>query len=436
MSRDDQDDRRDARRLAHSVTLATGLTVSLLSSHASAVATTLPAMATRLHVGMAAAGWVSTAYFLALGIALVPSGRLGDRLGYRGVFLAGITAFIIASAYCGMATSIGALIVGRAAQGIGGALIGAVSPAILTRSVPRERRGRAFGLQMGLTYVGLAVGPLAGALVMELAGWRGLFLVNVPIGTMVLFLAWRLLPGSSPASRGFVEPTLLHRVCLGAAVAELLFYACLYGTGFLLPIVLKDRNWSLIGAGTLLGGQAIARALAAPGSGVAADRFGTRWPAASGSILLALALVSLTVGGTSVSFYGLVGIVTALGCGTGLFVPANTLTLMTAAPEPQHGAAAALMATARTLGMALGVAVASLIYATFLTTQAGFAGMSVMGWLVVLLSAAVQQQVEATRDDSYVDRPVDGQRHRLDRPRTTRHEIRPVADIVSGARGL
>lgn len=148
-------------------------------------------------------GWVNSAYLLTFAVLLLVTGRLGDRFGPKPVFVVGLIVFTLASAWCGLAPTIGWLIVARAVQGVGGALMTPQTMAMITRVFPAQSRGAALGIWGAVAGVATIAGPLLGGLLVETAGWEWIFFVNVPIGVLALVLAMRALPRLDTHSRQF-----------------------------------------------------------------------------------------------------------------------------------------------------------------------------------------------------------------------------------------
>lgn len=137
--------------------------------------------------------WVTSAYLLVFAALLLVCGRLGDRFGPKPVYLAGLAGFTLASLWCGVSESIGMLIAGRAAQGVGAALMTPQTLSAVTRIFPPQR-GVPMSLWGATAGIGLLVGPLTGGLIVDGPGWRWIFLINVPVGVVGLVLAVRLIP--------------------------------------------------------------------------------------------------------------------------------------------------------------------------------------------------------------------------------------------------
>lgn len=138
--------------------------------------------------------WVTSSYLLAYAVPLLVTGRLGDRFGPKNIYLIGLAIFTIASLACGLSGSLTALIVARAVQGLGAAMMTPQTMAVITRTFPAERRGAAMGLWGATAGVATLVGPLAGGLLVDGFGWEWIFFVNIPVGVIAFVLAWRLVP--------------------------------------------------------------------------------------------------------------------------------------------------------------------------------------------------------------------------------------------------
>jgi EmrB/QacA subfamily drug resistance transporter len=167
----------------------------LLSSLGTSIANVgLPTLAQAFQVSFQEVQWVVLAYLLAITTLIVGAGRLGDNFGRRRLLLAGIFLFTMASAFCGIAPTLGLLIVARAVQGLGAALLMALAMAMVGESVPKAKTGRAMGLLGTMSAVGTALGPSLGGVLIAGLGWRSIFLVNIPLGILTYHLARRYLP--------------------------------------------------------------------------------------------------------------------------------------------------------------------------------------------------------------------------------------------------
>ncbi len=180
--------------------LLAGMFMALLDSTVVNVA--LPTMQTSLNASEAALSWVISGYALAFGLALIPAGRVGDRVGHKRVFLVGITVFTAASAACGLAQSDIQLVIFRVIQGLAGGVFTPAVTAFIQLLFPGPVRGKAFAVMGTVIGVSTAVGPIAGGLIIQVFGdtdgWRLVFGVNLPIGLITLAAAWLLLPSTPP----------------------------------------------------------------------------------------------------------------------------------------------------------------------------------------------------------------------------------------------
>ncbi|MCK3779777.1 MFS transporter [Ensifer sesbaniae] len=197
------------------------LSMLLSSLGTSSANVALPALADAFGASFQAVQWVVLAYLLAITTLIVSVGRLGDIVGRRRLLVAGIALFTAASVICGLTPGFALLIAARAVQGIGAAIMMALTMAFVGEAVPKARTGSAMGLLGTMSAVGTALGPSLGGALIAGPGWRAIFLVNVPLGLAVLFLAHRHLPadrkaeGRAPA-RFDVPGTLLLALSLGA----------------------------------------------------------------------------------------------------------------------------------------------------------------------------------------------------------------------------
>ena len=156
----------------------------------------LPALQQSFRATVLDVQWVVESYALLLAALLLVGGSMGDRFGRRLVFCWGVALFAIASIGCGFAGSIGQLIIWRALQGVGGALLVPGSLAIISASFDEERRGRAIGTWSGFTAITAGIGPVMGGWLVEHVSWRAIFFINLPLALAVLGIALLRVPES------------------------------------------------------------------------------------------------------------------------------------------------------------------------------------------------------------------------------------------------
>lgn len=394
----------------------------------SVVNTVLPVMNYALNSDLAAIEWVVTIYLLVISGTLVSFGRLGDLHGHKPVYISGLVVFVISSVLCSLAPTVIALIAFRALQGLGGAMLIANAPAVLTKNFPSTQRGQVLGLQATMTYLGLTLGPTLGGWLTDQFSWRAIFYVNLPVGLFALLLSLRFIPheeapkehteqfdfiGAVTFMLGLVAVLLVlnqgptwgwtslanlsllvmavlllgaflmiewyvphplldlrlfqHRLFAVATASSVINFICLFSILFLLPFYLiQGRGLSSVQAGLLIIAQPLLMAVVAPLSGMLSDRIGSQSLATLGMTLLTFGLFFLSrLGSESPLSYVVVALGIA-GLGFGLFISPNNSTLMGAAPSNQQGSAAGIMATARNVGMVLGVGLAGAILTTVL----------------------------------------------------------------------
>jgi len=230
------------------VLVATILASSMAFIDGTVVNVALPALQANLNATIVDVQWVIEAYSLLLAALLLVGGSLGDHYGRRWVFLAGVALFAVASAWCGLAANIGQLIVARAAQGLGAALLVPGSLAIISSSFPVNERGRAIGTWSGFSAITTAIGPVMGGWLIEHVSWRAVFFINVPIALLVILISLRSVPESSDKESAGLD-------WLGAIVGALGLGALVYGLIESSRLGFDDRSVlvALVAAAVLLG---------------------------------------------------------------------------------------------------------------------------------------------------------------------------------------
>ena len=407
------------------VTVGLGTFMSALDG--SVVNTLLPVLGRALGTSVAGIEWVTTVYLLVISGLLLSVGRAGDLFGHKRFYLAGFAVFVAGSALCGLARSAPVLIGLRAFQALGASMLMATGPAILTRSFPMTMRGRALGALGTFTYLGLTVGPSFGGWLAGAYGWPSVFYINVPVGIAAILLAMRsvaddrvevklerfdvvgaglfttglvallvalnqghtwgwtaaltlgLIALSAALLVAFVRVELRRehpmldltlfrgRVFSAAAASALLNYACVYSVLFVLPFLLiQGRGLTASRAGIVLTAQPIVMAAVAPVSGTMSDRLGSRGLATAGMFVLGVGMVLLALLVTHGSLSAIAGALAVVGLGVGTFVSPNNSALMGAAPMHRQGIASGVLATARNVGMVLGVGYAGAVFTTVL----------------------------------------------------------------------
>ncbi|KQY52288.1 MFS transporter [Lysobacter sp. Root494] len=394
----------------------------LLSSLGTSIANVgLPTLVSAFGASFQAVQWVVLAYLLAVTTLVVSVGRLGDLIGRRRLMLVGISLFTASSIACGAATELWLLIAARAGQGLGAAVMMALSMALVGDAVPQERAGQTMGLLGTMSAVGTALGPSLGGLLIAAVGWRAVFLINLPLGLIALGLAYRALPADAPHDRrtsfdlvgsGLLAGTLvayalsmtLGKATFGPKSIALLVIAFLAAALFVSmqsrvrsPLVrmslFSDRAISagfamsalvttvamttlVVGpfylskalglttatVGLVMTAGPFVAALAGVPAGRAVDRFGSRIVMLAGlsamSIgCLALALCPLEFG---IAGYILPLVFTTAGFAT--FQAANNTAVVSTTPANQRGVVSGLLTLSRNLGLITGASVMGAVF--------------------------------------------------------------------------
>ena len=388
---------------------------------ASIVTLAFPTLRHGFGAALADVQWVGQAYLLVLIGLLTAVGRYADMFGRKLLYTYGFVIFIIGSALCGLAPSLPALIGFRVFQGIGAAMLQANSVAIIAGAVPRDRLGKAIGIQGAAQALGLALGPAAGGLLISLGGWRLIFFINVPVGLVGTVLAWFLIPrsrhlaartrfdwaglaiflpatcalllaisyggrygwGSPLIAGGFavaalllvafivrerraaapmLDLSLLRRIPFSAGIASgLLSYLVLFGILTVVPFYLEIAlHAPPASAGLQLLVIPLGVGLIAPLAGRLADRVGARPLTIGGMATTALMLAISTLVHAHTMIFLLA--LAAAGIGLGTFTPPNNAAIIGAAPPHQTGMASGILNMTRGLGTSLGLALAGLAY--------------------------------------------------------------------------
>lgn len=420
--------------MAPSATLAEGLSVSarriavpsillgtfLGNLDASIANVALPTIARDLVADPASTVWVVNAYQLIFAMAVLPLAALGEKLGYRRVFLLGVAGFTLASLGCALAPSLSWLVAARVVQGLCGACMSTIVPALLRMVFPPHMGGRAISLLALTVALSTAAGPSVAAVILTLGDWRWLFAINLPIGLVALGASYRFLPRTPAAERRIDVPgALLNAATLALIIIGLGHIgeaghhgvaALQIALGLIVAVVLvrhqRSRQTPLLpldlmrvpvlalssltsvacymaqtlayvgmpfllqhtfarseaATGLLITPWPLVIVFIAPLAGRLSDRFDSARMSALGLGMFAVGLASLAWLPADASDWGIAWRMVICGVGFGFFQTPNNRIIMMGAPRERSGAASGLMTMARTVGMTLGAAVVALLF--------------------------------------------------------------------------
>jgi len=413
------------------VMAAVAMSTFLSTIDGSIINVAMPTLVTELNTVFAVAQWVILAYLLAQTTLLPSIGRLGDMLGKKRLYTAGIAIFTLGSVLCGLSPTVYWLIAARVVQAVGSALALGLGMAIVTEAFPVEERGKALGLNGTFVSIGVVVGPTLGGLILGSFSWHWIFFVNLPVGIVGLILAWRYLPDVRPAGQaqfdfagaatlfvsllavllaltmgqqvGFTDWRIVG--LLGTAVLFLalfiwlesrhpqpmidlrlfrnalfsqslltgaLVFVVIAGATLLLPFYLQDmRGYNAREVGLMMALIPVFLGVAAPLSGIVSDRYGTRIIAMIGLAITAVGFWLMSRFDAQTAVLGFALGVMPMGLGIGVFQSPNNSAVMGAVPHKHLGIASGLLGLSRTLGQTAGIAVFGALWAGRVAAYAG-----------------------------------------------------------------
>jgi len=384
----------------------------------SVVSIALPTIEADLKTSAAVVQWLVNAYLLSLTALVLVGGAAGDQLGRRRIFIAGTAVFAAASLWCGLSYDIAQLIVARAVQGAGAALLIPCSLAIIGSTFDESERGRAIGTWAGFSAISAAFGPVLGGWIVDHVSWRWIFLINPLIALPCVWIALRHVPESrdneaapgldwrgallalaglgslvygliAAPARGWSDATVI--VSLGAGIAllasfvreearslhpmmplvlfssrmfggvnllTLLLYAGLGGAFFFLPFLLiQVHGYSATLAGAAFLPFTIVMAVLSRWSGGLLDRVGALLPLIAGPAITAIGFVLLALSDSGTSYWTILAPMIVLGIGMAITVAPLTTSVINAVPERQAGVASGINNAVASLASLLAVAI-------------------------------------------------------------------------------
>ena len=413
-----------------------GIGVFMATLDASIVNISLPKISSAFHVPLnGLVEWVIISYLIVIASLLLTLGRLTDIVGRKLIWALGMSIFTIGSALCGAAPSLLTLVLFRALQGLGGAMIMAISPAMITRAFPAWQRGRALGLNAMVVAAGTSAGPAIGGFITQAFSWRWIFYINVPIGIVGIFATLRLLTermrisgksepfdirGALLLAAGLISLMLglsfgqeagwgswfgiglfggaalllaafaLHasgrahaivdfslfrnRLFTAALCSSLLSFLSLFAVLFLMPFYLEELLGFTAGrSGILLTAVPLTISVVAPFSGWLSDRFGSRALSSLGLAVASVGLWCLSNLTPQSSTFDIAWPLMVAGFGQALFQSPNNNAIMGSVPLHRLGIASGFLATVRVLGQGFSVALSGAIFASLGGATAGAA---------------------------------------------------------------
>lgn len=418
-----QDGLPPRQRYVAIVTIALGLTMAVLDGAIANVA--LPTISRELNASPAQSIWIVNAYQIAIIVSLLSLSFLGDMLGYRRVYQAGLALFIATSLFCAFSTTLTMLTFARVLQGLGGAALMSVNTALIRIIYPQRYLGRGMAINSLVVAVSTAAGPTVAAAILSVASWKWLFLINVPLGAAALWLALRTLPDNpqKAATQKFDVPSAImnalffgliisalsgfaqgqsHLLVLSEAVALLVvgwffirrqlnmavpllpvdllripIFSLSMGTSVCsfcaqmlamvsLPFFLQNvlqRNE--VATGLLLTPWPLATMVFAPIAGRLIERVHAGLLGGIGLAMFALGLFLLAWLPANPGDGDIIWRMMLCGAGFGLFQSPNNHTIVTSAPGNRSGGASGMLGTARLLGQSMGAALVALMFNLF-----------------------------------------------------------------------
>lgn len=375
--------------------------------------------------------WVVLAYMLTISSLMLSIGRLGDMLGKKKLYLAGIIIFTAGSVLCGLSPTIFWLISFRVLQAVGASILMALGTAMVTEAFPNNERGKALGIFGTLVSIGIITGPTIGGLLLESLSWHWLFFVNLPVGLLGVYLVARFVPASRPGasqrfdfpgavtlflglcallfalsliqSSGFSRPLTLILITAFAILLSIfiriekhstepmidlsifrnrlfsvnlitgfLTFIVTAGTMILLPLYLQNvLSFGPRQSGLMLAVTPVMVAITAPIAGTLSDRFGSRIITSIGLAVLLFGQIMVSTLGADTSVIGYLARFIPVGIGIGLFQAPNNSAVMGSVPRERTGVASSLLSLTRTIGQTTGIALLGAFWERQVTLQAG-----------------------------------------------------------------
>ena len=346
----------------------------LLSSLGTSIANVgLPSLAQAFSASFQQVQWVVIAYLLAITASIVSVGRLGDLVGRRRLLLSGIALFTLASALCGLAPNLGLLIAATALQGLGAAVMMALTLAFVGDTVAKGKTGGAMGLLGSMSAMGTAMGPALGGVLIDGFGWRWIFFISVPLGLLTWLLAQRYLPEDRQGqtrragvdSLGTLLLALLRDSRLSGCLAMSVRVTTVMMTTLLVgPFYLSQTlRLTAMEIGLVLAVGPLVAMLAGVPAGRIVDRWGAPAMTLAGLLGMALGCCLLSMVPETFGVGGYIAPMVVITLGYALFQAANNTAVMLDVLPHQRGVVSGLLNLSRNLGLVTGASAMGAVFA-------------------------------------------------------------------------
>ncbi|MFZ7131598.1 MAG: MFS transporter [Eubacteriales bacterium] len=387
----------------------------------------LPDIASDLSLGSALLNWIPSSTILAIAVFILPSGKIADTIGRRKMMLWGVIILTLSSFFCAISQSIYFLLFFRVIQGVGNAMIATSVISIVSSAFPAGERGKALGLNVASTYIGLSTGPIIGGFIINAISWRGIFMISLPFGIILTILLMQLKEDwkSEDSSAFDIKGTLLYgvgifctifgfsnivtfnwskfilllgfillilfiliekriknpilninlfnnnKILLFSSLASLINYSSSYAISYLLSLYLQlvlglDPSFS----GLVLLAQPAMQALLSPLAGRLSDTIAPQVLASSGMGLITIGLLCFVFLDINTPVIFIVILLAIIGIGFALFSSPNTNAIMGSVSKEYYGIASGILGTSRTIGQSLSMSMTALIASIFLGNAA------------------------------------------------------------------
>ncbi|MPW27106.1 MFS transporter [Alkalibaculum sp. M08DMB] len=391
----------------------------------SSVNIALPHIGSELQLSSSLLNWVTSSTILAIAIFVLPAGKISDIFDRKKVMLVGTIILLAGSFFCGISQSVSFLLFSRVIQGLGSAMISTTVISIVCSAFPTHERGKALGMSVACTYIGLSAGPILGGFIISFTSWRGIFFSSLPVGIILIILLSKVLTTDSFCTEEKVKfdskGTLLYgfsifmlvfglsnlllyswskyilvfgfifllvfvyfeskidnpilnvmalksnRVLIFSSCASLINYSSTFAISYLMSLYLQVvKNLDPGIAGMVLLTQPALQAFLSPLAGRLSDKISPQILSSSGMALIAICLFSFGFLSSNTNIIIVIFLLGIVGMGFALFSSPNTNAIMSSVEKEYYGIASGIIGTARTVGQSFSMSLTALVSSIYL----------------------------------------------------------------------
>lgn len=325
----------------------------------------LPTICEGLNISASKSVLIINSYQVSIILSLIPFSIIGDMVGYRKIYIPGLSLFALMSMGCAMSWNLESLVFCRVLQGIGASAVMSVNTSLVRLIYPRRMLGQGMGINSTVVSVSSVAGPTLAAALLAISGWPILFAVNLPFAMVAIVLGYLYLPKNPTLRKSFTLPFDLLRIPIFrlSAVTSIMSFVAQMSTMVAMPFILQRQfGYTPLEVGAVITAWPVVNLFSTPVAGFLVDRYHAGILGYAGLVVLCIGMVSLALLPVEPTAWDFMFRLAICGFGFGFFQAPNNNIIITSVPLDRSGSASGLMAASRLTGQIIGAAFVSLLF--------------------------------------------------------------------------